>query len=41
MGEFVAFENLRDDSLLRYYENIRVQVAADRGHKHKFMTATP
>jgi hypothetical protein len=37
VGEFVALENLRDESVLRFYENIRIQVEADRGLKHKFM----
>jgi hypothetical protein len=37
-GCVVAFENLRDESLLRFYNNIRGQVEADRGSKHKFMT---
>jgi hypothetical protein len=32
----VAFENLRDESLLRFYDNIRSQFEADRGSKHKF-----
>jgi hypothetical protein len=35
-GCFVAFENLKDESLLRFYNNIRDQFEADRGSKHKF-----
>jgi hypothetical protein len=37
-GCVVAFENLRDESLLCFYDNIRIQVEADRGSKHKFLT---
>jgi hypothetical protein len=36
----VAFENLRDESLLCFYDNIRNQVEADRGSRRKF-TAGP
>jgi hypothetical protein len=28
-----------DESLLRYYDNIRKQVEADRGNKHKFVAS--
>jgi hypothetical protein len=37
-GCIVAFEDLRDESLLRFYNNIRSQFEADRGSKHKFTT---
>jgi hypothetical protein len=37
-GCVVAFENLKDESPLRFYNNIRGQVDADRGSKHKFTT---
>jgi hypothetical protein len=37
-GCVVAFETLKDESLLRFYNNIRGQVEADRGSKHKFTT---
>ena len=36
---FVSASDLSDESLLRYYDNIRKQVEADRGNKHKFMTS--
>ena len=32
----MAIENLRDENLLRFYDNIREQVEADKRHKHKF-----
>jgi hypothetical protein len=32
----MAFENLRDESLLRFYDAVREQVEADRRSKHKF-----
>jgi hypothetical protein len=32
----MAIENLRDESLLRFYEGVREQVEADRRSKHKF-----
>jgi hypothetical protein len=35
----VSPSDLSDESLLRYYDNIRKQVEADRGNKHKFMTS--
>jgi hypothetical protein len=31
----MAFENLRDESLLRFYDSIRKQVETDRHAKHK------
>ena len=34
----MAFVNLRDESLVLFYESIREQVDADRGQKHQFMT---
>jgi hypothetical protein len=34
----VAFVQLRDESILLLYENIRGQVAAERGLRHKFLT---
>ena len=36
----MAIEKLRDESLLRFYENIRGQVEADRGSKHR-LTSGP
>jgi hypothetical protein len=35
----VSASDLSDESLLRYYNNIRQQVEAERGNKHKFMTS--
>jgi hypothetical protein len=35
----VSGSDLSDESLLRYYNNIRQQVEAERGNKHKFMTS--
>jgi hypothetical protein len=32
----MAIENLRDENLLRFYDNIREQVEADKRHKHRF-----
>ena len=32
----MAIENLRDENLLRFYDNIREQVEADKRSKHKF-----
>jgi hypothetical protein len=37
-GYNVALENLRDESLLRFYNSIRDQFEVDRGSKHKFTT---
>jgi hypothetical protein len=34
----VGLEKLTDESVLRFYENVRKQVDADRGNKHQFMT---
>ena len=34
----MGITNLNDESILRLYDNIRVQVDADRGSKHKFTT---
>jgi hypothetical protein len=32
----MAVENLRDENLLRFYDNIREQVEADKHSKYKF-----
>ncbi|SHH23154.1 hypothetical protein [Bradyrhizobium erythrophlei] len=32
----MAIENLRDENLLRFYDNIREQVEADKRSLHKF-----
>ena len=32
----MAIENLRDENLLRFYDNIREQVEADKRSKYKF-----
>jgi len=37
----VGFFNLKDESVLRLYDNIRSQVDAERGLTHKFMTGKP
>jgi hypothetical protein len=34
--KIVGIANLKDESLLRYYDNIRTQVEADRRSKYKF-----
>lgn len=34
----MGFLNLKDESVLRLYDNIRSQVDAERGLTHKFMT---
>jgi hypothetical protein len=34
----VSIASLNDESILRLYDNIRSQVEADRGFRHKFMT---
>jgi hypothetical protein len=34
----VGIRDLNDESILRLYDNIRSQVDADRGSKHKFTT---
>ena len=36
----MSFERTSDESLLRYYENIREQADADKTHQHHF-TASP
>jgi hypothetical protein len=36
----MSLEKLSDESVTRYYENIRQQAEADRAHKHHF-TASP
>jgi hypothetical protein len=33
----VSFDNMPDERLFHFYENIRQQVEADRVHKHQFM----
>jgi hypothetical protein len=35
----VGFADLNDESILRFYENIRCQVEAERGLRHKLMTS--
>ena len=35
----MSVSDLSDESLLRYYDNIRKQVEADRGNKHKFVAS--
>ena len=35
----MSASNLSDESLLRFYDNIRAQVEAERTSKTKFMTA--
>ncbi len=34
----MSVEDMPDERLVRYYENVRQQVEADRAGKHKFMT---
>jgi hypothetical protein len=34
----VGIEHLKDESVLRFYENVRAQVEAERLLSHKFMT---
>ena len=34
----MAVEHLKDESVLRFYENVRAQVEAERRLSHKFMT---
>jgi hypothetical protein len=34
----LGLEDLKDENILRFYENIRVQVEAERTLRHKFMT---
>jgi hypothetical protein len=36
----MSFERISDESVARYYENMRQQADADRGHKQHF-TASP
>ena len=35
----MSMSDLSDESLLRYYDNIRKQVEADKGNKHKFVAS--
>jgi hypothetical protein len=34
----MAIENLKDESILRFYDGIRREVEADRRSRHKFVT---
>jgi hypothetical protein len=34
----VGIAHLKDETILTFYENIRIQVEAERGLPHKFMT---
>ena len=36
----MSLENMPDERLLAFYENIREQADADRAHKHQFMGPT-
>ena len=36
----MGVDNLKDESLLRFYEGVRSQVEADRAHKRKFTAGT-
>jgi hypothetical protein len=36
----MSFENMPDERLIHFYENIRQQAEADRAHKHQFMGPT-
>ncbi len=33
----MSLENMPDERLVAFYENIRQQAEADRAHKHQFM----
>jgi hypothetical protein len=35
----MSFENMPDERLIHFYENIRQQAEADRAHKHHFMAS--
>jgi hypothetical protein len=35
----VGFSELKDESILRLYDNIRIQVEAERGLRYKFMSS--
>jgi hypothetical protein len=35
----MGFADLNDESILRFYDNIRTQVEAERGLRHKLMTS--
>jgi hypothetical protein len=35
----VGFSELKDESILRFYDNIRIQVEADRGLRYKLMAS--
>jgi hypothetical protein len=34
----MSVENMPDDRIIHFYENIRQQVEADKANKHQFMT---
>jgi hypothetical protein len=36
----MSIENMPDERLITFYENIREQADADRAHKHRFMGPT-
>jgi hypothetical protein len=36
----MSLENMPDERLVAFYENIREQAEADRAHKHQFMGPT-
>jgi hypothetical protein len=36
----MSIENMPDERLVAFYENVRQQADADQGHKHKFMGPT-
>jgi hypothetical protein len=36
----MTVENMLDDRLIRFYDNIRQQVEADRPHKHKLTSGS-
>lgn len=35
----MGFSQLNDEIIVRFYDNIRIQVAADRGLRYKFMAS--
>jgi hypothetical protein len=38
MELIVSVSEMRDESVLRFYDNVRAHVEAERGNQHKFMT---
>jgi hypothetical protein len=40
LGAAMALSDLKDTSILTLYSNIREQVDAARGHKHKFLSGS-